>query len=263
MPQITTYEAAKAYLDGGRDKDYRPLPGRSTAVVYVGGPEKAIAIRYHNTDVVTFTPGQVRLDSGGWRTMTSKERMSTYSPVNVSQSNGLWYVGHSPVLAERLRVLFEDGITFTDAGELIGEASDGAGLEAAKRKVDRMVAKYIRGYCAHLREVGHVEPPDAGDCWYCLMRTVDGGEPLGDAIGNVDHLLSHFEEGYHVPSLLVRAIEERGYGGGVGFIVASTNIDLEQGRNGKWALGHVKDSLRAYFRRRKLALAEEVMRQSS
>ena len=261
MPQITTYEEAQAYLEGGRDKDYRPLPGRSTALVYVGGPDKAIAVRYHETDVVTFTPGRVRLDSGGWRTMTTKERMCLYSPVNIWQDKGLWYVGDWRHRDDR--VLFSDGLTVFEDGMIMGKRTDPAPLEAAKRKVDRAVAKYVKGYVAHLREVGHVEQPGPGDCWYCMMRTVDGGEPLGDTIGNVDHLLSHFEEGYYVPALLVRAIEERGYGGGVGFIVASTNIDLEQGRNGRYSLAHVQDSLRGYFRRRKLALSEELLQQAS
>jgi hypothetical protein len=45
--------------------------------------ETTIAIRYHATDVVTFTPRSIVLDSGGWHTKTTWERMD-YSAVRVA-----------------------------------------------------------------------------------------------------------------------------------------------------------------------------------
>ncbi len=153
-------------------------------------------------------------------------------------------------------MLFKDGIVVSEAGDVVSGAGDAAPIEAAKRTIDRLVRAYVKGYCEHLVSVGQVEEPGTGDCFFCVMRTVDGGVPLGDALngptGNVDHLLSHLEERYFVPALLINAIEARRYGGGVGFIVQMINASLER-RNHPNMAG---DNLRAYFRSRKLALAE-------
>ena len=41
------------------------------------------------------------------------------------------------------------------------------------------------------------------------MRTEDG-RSLGEASNNIDHLESHLEESYYVPSLLYNAVEKTG-----------------------------------------------------
>lgn len=252
---IKNYAEAEAHLSKGRSKDCRPLTGRATSLER-RGPD-TIAVRYQATDVVTYhRDGRIVLDSGGWRTATTKERMCAYSPAIVGQSNGVWYIGR-PWADEHCELYF-DGATFDERGHLLNPrpAGERERLEAAKRKVDRMVAKYVRGWKAHLYEVREVERPSTGDCWYCLMRTEDG-ETLGDK-AHSDHLLSHMEERYYVPSLLVNAIEERRYGGGVGFVVEMTNRDLQNGRQDRNALHMATGSLQAYLHRRKLALAELV-----
>lgn len=64
-------------------------------------------IQLHHTDIVTFsTDGRsVTLDSGGWRTHTTRDRMSAYSNVRISQVKGSWYVDGVP---------YYDGITIVD-----------------------------------------------------------------------------------------------------------------------------------------------------
>lgn len=54
-------------------------------------------IRYHDTDVVTFTPEKVILRTGGWYTNTTKTRMNQAAcqfglGYGVSQRKGQWYV---------------------------------------------------------------------------------------------------------------------------------------------------------------------------
>lgn len=52
-----------------------------------------IVWRLHNTDVVTKLPdGRYVLNSGGWRTVTTKERINRYAPVRVWSHKGEWYV---------------------------------------------------------------------------------------------------------------------------------------------------------------------------
>lgn len=59
--------------------------------------EQGTHIRYHDTDVVTFTPEKVILRTGGWYTVTTKLRMNQTArqfglPYGVSQRKGKWYI---------------------------------------------------------------------------------------------------------------------------------------------------------------------------
>lgn len=53
---------------------------------------ETIAVKLHNTDVVTYTPGAVELKTGGWQTVTTKDRLNTYGPLSVYQRKGEWYI---------------------------------------------------------------------------------------------------------------------------------------------------------------------------
>lgn len=70
-------------------------------------------------------------------------------------------------------------------------------VEQVDRFVKKITAKNIR-------------PPSSGDCWHCLMRT-QSGQTLGDATGNVDHLISHVREGYVHGSLIANAYFDAGH----------------------------------------------------
>lgn len=55
------------------------------------------AVRYHNTDVVTYNAEKITLRTGGWKTVTTKLRMNQASRqfdlgYGVSQRKGVWYV---------------------------------------------------------------------------------------------------------------------------------------------------------------------------
>lgn len=66
-------------------------------------------IRLYDTDIVTFHPdGMVELDSGGWMTVTTKERMNRFSPFSVFAKRGTWYVRVGGIEGET--VPFVDGI---------------------------------------------------------------------------------------------------------------------------------------------------------
>ena len=78
---MKTYDEADAYLKAGRDPNHRNIPGIEATSVERRG-EDCIALKYHATDVVTYMrDGPTTLNAGGWRTMTTKERMCQYSPV--------------------------------------------------------------------------------------------------------------------------------------------------------------------------------------
>jgi hypothetical protein len=58
--------------------------------------EDTYALRLHATDIATFhRDGRVTLNSGGWRTVTTKDRLSAVTPHIVSE-RGDWYVRAEP-----------------------------------------------------------------------------------------------------------------------------------------------------------------------
>ncbi len=258
---IHNWITALSFIQRGRNYAARTIPGiRSTSVV-MRDPD-GIAVRYHETDVVTYhrvgwnDEEYVTLNSGGWRTVTTKARMNEYGPVPIWQRDGLWYVG-GRVPGPDTGALFFDGIQIGPTGTILNPrpVAERSQVENAKRKIDRLVSAYIRGYIAECRARGALPMPGPGDCWYCLLVTSDGAAmPWGDVTGDVGHILSHLQESYYVPALLYNAVKDRGYGAGPGPIYAMANADIERGRSGDlWA---ISASLRAYFHKRKIALVD-------
>jgi hypothetical protein len=150
------------------------------------------AIRLHNTDVITETSKGFILNSDGWRTATTKERINTYSPARVWQNNGQWFIGNS---------LFYDGIVINKDGKVISKV-----MKADDKKVNAMkkrIAKYV-----NLITKDNLPVPSNGDCWLCLLRDKDG-HTMGE--NDNSHLLSHLKEKYLHGSILVNAMREVGY----------------------------------------------------
>jgi hypothetical protein len=182
------YQSALEKL-AGRD---RRKVGNNTYLEKLDGG--AVAVRLHQTNVVTFKPdGATVLNSGGWRTVTTKDRINTYSPVGVWQKKRVWYMTDG---AE-----FFDGITIRPDGTHDGKVADDRATDRQK-KIKKFAADYTRAF-----DDGRVDAPSAGDCFYCVMREVDTKKPLGEVTHNTEHLDSHIEESYFVPSLLARALE--------------------------------------------------------
>jgi hypothetical protein len=83
-----------------------------------------IGIRLHATQVVVFKiDGSIILNSRGWRTVTTKDRMNNYTPkgINISSTKGTWFVykgkfgsyddyGHYTPNPDLIKVEYEDGI---------------------------------------------------------------------------------------------------------------------------------------------------------
>lgn len=81
-------------------------------------PDDSFAVRLHNTEVVTIYPdGSYRLDSGGYRTVTTKDRINRYGPVRVYAERGVWYFGRG--------VLFRDDVIVTAADQARSPDCDG------------------------------------------------------------------------------------------------------------------------------------------
>lgn len=203
-------------------------------------PQRAIRLRLHLTDILTFLPdGSTVVNSGGWKTVTTKARLNDWLPFGwrLVQSAGQWYWlpprkacvgcagagktlnsydwrdcescnGTGVQFAAPKRVLFTDGDSIGPRGSLRSAAKPGAEQESAKLR--RKVLAYAK-LCA---DSAPMNPPGAGDCFYCSMVVVpgspDAGKSLGDAMRDSGHLMEHMREGYVVPSLVARAMKEAG-----------------------------------------------------
>lgn len=72
----------------GKNKSKR-IGNNTLEIIYSDGSK---AIRLHDTNVVTFKKDKIILDSGGWRTNTTKARINQYSPFTVYQKDFDWFV---------------------------------------------------------------------------------------------------------------------------------------------------------------------------
>ncbi len=93
-----TYKEAVKMVKGKSSASRRKIGNNTYATIQ---PDGSVAIILHATPVVTIHPDDgVTINSGGWRTSTTRNRINKYSPVKVYQKNHQWY--------------FDDGSEFED-----------------------------------------------------------------------------------------------------------------------------------------------------
>ncbi len=64
-----------------------------------------IAVRLHWTEVVRYLPnGDVQLNSGGYRTATTKARINEFSPASVYQRDFQWFVNGGEEFRDNMTV---------------------------------------------------------------------------------------------------------------------------------------------------------------
>lgn len=159
-----------------------------------------IALRLHATDILTYRPDGITYRTGGWETVTTKDRMNKFGPLRISQSARRWYV---KVGDDWKGTSYSDGMVVAYDGDIISGNVD----PAAERERDA-TDKAIRRYAKLCADALPLPDPSGGDCWGCYFRSDDAtSEPLG-----TDHYLDHMREGYVVPSLVWNATRARGYG---------------------------------------------------
>ena len=185
-----------------------------------------IAVKLHATDILVFEKGKgVRYESGGWRTVTTKDRMNEHGPARISQAGGVWYVGIGPRPWDGGQPLpiFQDGM------RVVGEKLIGAGkcgvtvkILRERKRIQDFAKRYMDAF-----EKGKVSAPGAGDCWGCLMKGKDSeGREVhmlegGGASDPSHHIREHIRESYFVPSLLANALKAMGASQSMHWWVAS------------------------------------------
>lgn len=188
------YESANAQLTG-RCKNSRKIQNNT----YLARRGEDIALQLHSTDVVTLHPdGSITLNSGGWHTVTTKDRISPFHRVSARQ--GVWYMEDG--------TLFYDGVTIDANGNVLNPRPV-TDYELRLKALKKSIKDYAKKFAANTKDIAF---PSSGDCWGCAFTATGDApghrtEPMG-----IDHYFQHMEEGYFVPSLLGNAILSKGYG---------------------------------------------------
>jgi hypothetical protein len=111
---MLTFKEAQETFDTARDKSKGKPLGNNTRLVRYGN---GYAVFLHQTAVVVIKPdGTYRLNSGGWRTVTTKDRINLYSPASLFQSKGIWYLSRQP---DSSRCIFTDGMVVDSNGFVV------------------------------------------------------------------------------------------------------------------------------------------------
>jgi hypothetical protein len=114
-------------LEGATDvKSSKRIANNTLKIEYNDG---TTAIRLHNTNVVTFAGKKIILNSGGWRTSTTKNRINTFSPARISQNRGLWYLDNGK--------LFYDNCVINAKGKLISKPLKNVAIEKKVAKLKK------------------------------------------------------------------------------------------------------------------------------
>lgn len=162
----------------------------------------SIGIRLHDTDVVTvYKNNSIKLDSGGWLTVTTKSRINEHYNTGqwqggISQKAGVWYMHDNS--------LFYDGVTINKNGRVVKPRKTDK-YEKKLKEIKKQAKEYSKKYVQALKD-GLIDYPNGGDCWYCLM--FDKKLP---STTDVNHIKEHIKDNYFVPSLLVNAGRDAGY----------------------------------------------------
>ena len=191
-----------------------------------------IAIKFHATDIITFFEnGSIQLNTNGWKTVTTKDRMSRFLPtgINVYPERFIWYLrlgdwkeGKKYLYEDHMIVTHDKHITNAN-GNAIKEHSKAK--EKKKRNQLKKIDNYIKNFMKAL-ENGKVPAPSGSDCFICQAFN---GQPIADVMSSgkvidgqleltsfnekpwYDCIEGHIKENYFVPTLLINAIKSEFY----------------------------------------------------
>lgn len=191
----------------------------------------AVITRLHLTDVVETLPdGRVKLNSGGWKSVTTKDRINAGLPAGYGlySDKGVWTVfRRTDDSADR--VPFVDGMILPDAFTKPHERAKADRAAKAERALKKAVAAFV---CEALPDGKPAPQPSDGDCWYCAMfereesatpaKFRGGAEDRPAKVTNNEHLMKHIEEKYMPGWLVVNAFRAQGYqDSGIGYWINS------------------------------------------
>lgn len=196
----------------------------------------ATVTRLHNTDIVVqHADGTFTLNSGGYRTMTTKGRINRFSPAEVYSDRGIWYV-RDP--RHDYPVPFKDGMRVDASG--LPQHVTPAKATAEVRRQRRLRAR-IKRFCDRVDHLATIPEPNPGDCWLCMLHD-QSGKPMDAA--DPSHVHSHVQENYLHGSLIYNAMRDAGNSDqGIGYAYYFAN------KGERFSRDRIKRALRRYVTR--------------
>lgn len=106
----------------------KPKKVANNTVVYFN-PQGHKVWRLHHTDIVTLLAGDEAngryvLNSGGWKTSTTRERINQFAPVRLYQRNFEWFLSgrtDDGAFDFDVRIPFRDGMEVTRHGVVVDQ----------------------------------------------------------------------------------------------------------------------------------------------
>lgn len=110
----------------------------------------AYVVKYHDTEILTYYPdGAIKVQSGGWYTMSTRDRIERFSGIRINQESGFWTIakmgGKYGNTAVKPFVPYHDGIVILASGKAERVITDKQ-WEDYKKSV-RLLRKRIGNYC--------------------------------------------------------------------------------------------------------------------
>ena len=185
--------------------------------------DNEIALLLHNTDIATYRDdGTVELNSGGWLTVTTKERLNRFTDASIWSTNGVWTIsistGHGTwEQRNEGSVVWAEGVTLHPGGDVTGfmPRSEEAARDKRNRVMRARIKRFIKSITAD-RIIGAWEN-SGGDCFICRAMGSDSG-----------CLASHLEDNYFHASLALNAVKAANYNN-PDFIMSMIYHDALQG----------------------------------
>lgn len=150
-----------------------------------------IVIRYKMKDVI-------RLSSGGYKSKTTKDRINTWidkflgnTGYKIIPRNGIWYIAD-----DKRSVVFTDGMMlYKENGEFFIVDQSNHKTEEDLIKLNKKIHEYCKEFIEKFMN-DEIPAPSNTDCWFCAIFPNTSAE----------HIYSHLDEKYYVPSMLYNSI---------------------------------------------------------
>src|SRR5215207_9664216 len=118
--KIKSYQDAKQYLGNKKERPYANNTRIEIDTLNLG--HDVITVKYHENPVVNFFPdGTTTFSSCGWKTSTTKERISWFLPdgFRLYQKNSVWHIVKH---GTSYNYIFADGLAIDKYGNVYNDA---------------------------------------------------------------------------------------------------------------------------------------------
>ena len=204
---MNSYEEITSYLEKGKNPNDRPAPNNgnsnNTRIIRTFDDD-CVGIRLHDTVIVKyFKNGNIQLNTDGWRTVTTRNRINYYTPdhISITQTKFIWFLfvsGKEYLYTDDL-IISGNQVTLHNENYKPYDIKELKQIEKKKAKADKFCKKFIDKFFNQ-----EIPKPSGGDCWLCLM--IDQNDV--NYVDYPDHIMGHVNSNYYVPSLLHNAIKE-------------------------------------------------------